>query len=229
MSHAIAYPYTAPNTAPKKNTLEQQTQLTTATVLHAYSHNYTLALSAEATEHHASLAPSCLLAPQAQDTVLVACLDAGQYVILAVLFRVTTDTASVLLPHNTTMECQDTLTVRSAHSLNLESGTELSLRSDTLDATAATIQARAMSVNTIFDTVETCCRHLTNMGQTAVSAFKNFTQCLGESKKMVAGTDENHSKNTLLVAEENVTTATKNSITLAGEVARTDAKLIQLG
>ena len=46
---------------------------------------------------------------------------------------------------------------------------------------------------------------------------------------MVEGSDETHCANATLVAEEKTTVMSKDSLQLAEETARTDAKLIQLG
>jgi len=179
--------------------------------------------------HEAPLAASCLLAPQENDIVLLACLEHGVKVILSVLFRDEAATARVLLPKNSAIECPGELTVRAASSLDLQSGQTLHLESENLDVSAKSAAVAIVKVNTLCDTAEFCCRALTTLGQTAISTFRSFTQCLGESRRMVEGADETRCKNSILVADENATAMSKNNLSLAEETARTDAKLIQLG
>jgi hypothetical protein len=179
--------------------------------------------------HEASLAASCLLAPREQDTVLLASLEDGAQVILAVLFHEKTAPARLRLPENSAIECPGSLTVRSGRLLNLQSAGALRLESEDLAVSAVNAAASIVKVKTVCDTAELCCRALTSLGQTALSVFRSFTQCLGESRRMVEGTDETRCKNSTLVADENATVMSKNSLALAEETARTDAKLIQLG
>jgi hypothetical protein len=179
--------------------------------------------------HEALLAASCLLEPREQDAVLLACLENGADVILSVLFRDETATARLRLPKNSAVECPGELTVRSAVSLGLQSGKALRLESEELSVSAVSASATAARVNTAFDTAEFCCRALTALGQTAVSAFRSVTQCLGESRRMVEGSDETRCANSVLIAGETATALSRNSLALAEETARTDAKLIQLG
>ena len=179
--------------------------------------------------YEAPLAASCLLAPRENDVVLLACLENGTEVILSVLFHDESATARVLLPKNSAIECPGELTVRAASSLDLQSGQALRLESENLDVSARNATAAIVKVNTVCDTAEFCCRALTTLGQAAVSAFRSFTQCLGESRRMVEGSDETRCKNSTLVADENATVMSKTSLTLVKETARTDAKLIQLG
>jgi hypothetical protein len=179
--------------------------------------------------HEASLATSCLLEPGENDVVLLACLENGAEVILSVLFHDETATARVVLPKNSAIECPGELTLRAASSLDLQSGQALRLQSQDLDVSAGSATAAVVRINTVSDTAEFCCRVLTTLGQTAVSTFRSFTQCLGESRRMVEGSDETRCKNSTLVADENACVMSKNSLTLVKETARTDAKLIQLG
>lgn len=179
--------------------------------------------------HDASLAASCLMQPQEGDTVLLAFLENGVSVILAVLFRDETAKARLLLPSSSAVECPGTLTVRGAAGLDLQSGGTLSLESNNLAATAETGTLHVSAVKTVSDTAELCCRSLTTLGQTALSVFRSLTQCLGASRRMVEGDDETRAGNSTLVVEENATVMSKNGLTLAEETSRTDAKLIQLG
>ena len=179
--------------------------------------------------HEASLAASCLLEPGENDIVLLACLENGAEVILSVLFHDETAAARVLLPKNSALECPGELTVRAASALDLQSGRALRLESESLDVSAMSATAAIVKVDTVFDTVKLCCRALTTLGQAAVSAFRSFTQCLGESRRMVEGSDETRCANSTLVADESAVVMSKNSLTLVEETARTDARLIQLG
>ena len=177
----------------------------------------------------ASLAASCLLEPRVDDTVLLACLENGTDIILSVLFREATAPSCVRLPRNSAIECPGELTVRAASSLDLQSGRALCLESDDLRVSAVTASATAVKVNTVSDTAEFCCRTLTTLGQTAVSVFRSLTQCMGESRKMVEGADETRCVTSTVVAGETATVLSKNSLNLAEETARSDAKLLQLG
>ena len=179
--------------------------------------------------HEASLAASCLLEPRENDLVLLACLENGAHVILSVLFHDATARARLLLPRNSAIECPGELTVRSASSLDLQSGKALRLETEDLHVSAMNAAAALVKVNTVADTAQLCCRSLTTLGQSAVSAFRSFTQCLGESRRMVESTDETHCANATLVADETATVMSKNSLNLTKETSRTDAKLIQLG
>ncbi|MDR3176386.1 MAG: DUF3540 domain-containing protein [Desulfovibrio sp.] len=179
--------------------------------------------------HEATLAASCLLEPRENDVVLLAALENDADVILSVLFRDETATARLLLPQDSAVECPGKLTVRGASSLDLQSGKTLRLESEDLNVSAMNAAATVAKVNTIFDTAELCCRALTTFGQTALSAFRSFTQCLGESRRMVEGVDETRCASSTLVADETATVMSRNTLALAEETARTDARLIQLG
>lgn len=184
---------------------------------------------ADGIAHEASLAASCLLEPGENDVVLLACLENGGGVIVSVLFRDEAATARVRLPLDSNIECPGKLALRGGSSLDLHSGDTLSLASQDLRLSSHSATANILRLNTMIDTADLCCRALTTLGQTAVSAFRTVTQCLGESRKMVEGDDETHCANATLVAGENATTMSKNALTLAEDTSRTDAKLIQLG
>lgn len=177
----------------------------------------------------ASLAASCLLEPKENDAVLLTSLENGADVILAVLFRDESAEALVRLPDNSAVACRGALTLRGESSLGLQSGASLRLESPDLNVSSQSATAHVMKLNTVIDTAELCCRALTSLGRTAVSVFRTMTQCLGESRRMVEGSDETRCGSSTLVAEENATVMSKNSLQLTEETARTDAKLIQLG
>lgn len=179
--------------------------------------------------YEAPLAASCLLQPRENDLVLLACLENNDAIILSVLYHDPTAPARVRLPRNSAIECPGELAVRAASSLDLQSGQSLRLESEDLKVSSATASMAALKVNTVFDSAEFCCRALTTLGQTAVSMFRSFTQCLGESRKMVEGADETRCADSTLVAGETATVMSKNSLNLTKETSRTDAKLIQLG
>lgn len=202
-------------------------RLATGKVLRTETAAFRVVCGCEA--HDASLAASCLLRPQEGDTVLLAFLENGVSVILAVLFRDETTEACLRLPHASAVECPGTLAVRGAAGLDLQSGGTLSLESNNLVATADTGTLHVTSVRTVSDTVELCCRSLVTLGQTALSIFRSLTQCLGDSRRIVEGDDETRAGNSTLVVDENATVMSKNGLTLAEETSRTDAKLIQLG
>ncbi len=176
-----------------------------------------------------SLAASCLMQPQEGDTVLLAFMENGVAVVLAVLFRDETAQARLLLPPSSAVDCPGTLTVRGAAALDLQSGGTLSLESDALAATANSGTLHVSAVKTVSDTAELCCRSLTTLGHTALSVFRTLTQCLGASRRIVEGDDETRAGNSTLIVDENATVMSKNGLTLAEETSRTDAKLIQLG
>lgn len=178
---------------------------------------------------NAELAASCLLKPEIGDTVLVTLLDNGQAVILSVLFRDDSQKARLTLPDQSTIECKNELTIQSAASLSLQSGNNLQMDAVDLAVNSCNATANFVNLNTITDKAEVCCRLLTTLGQSAISAFKTFTQCVGQSHKMIAENEETHCKNSTLVAEENATVMGENTLTIAKDTSRTDAKLIQLG
>ncbi len=192
-------------------------------------HDDSFRVLAGSVAHKASLAASCLLQPRENDIVLLACLEDGSDVILSVLFRDETTEACFRLPQNSVIDCSGELTMRGASSLELQSEKNISLESQELKVCAINAVAHMVTVNTVFDKADFCCRALTTLGQTAISVFRSFTQCLGESRRMVEGTDETHCAGSTLMADETATVMSKNSLALAEETARTDAKLIQLG
>lgn len=204
-----------------------EARLVTATVIGRSRGSFRVL--ADAAVHEAALAASCLLQPEPQDVVLLACLEDGATVILSVLFRDEKAQALLRLPDQSALECRGSLAVRGAAALNLQSGKRLTMESDELHVSAVSAEAEAVSIKTVCDTAQMCCRALTTLGHTALSAFRSLTQCLGESKRMVQGADETHCGNSTLVADENATVMSTNSLSLAKESARTDAKLIQLG
>ena len=176
----------------------------------------------------ATLAVSCLLAPQVHDTVLTAHLEDGASVILSVLYRQEAP-AIVRLPENSTIECAENLTLQCGAALSLQSGKTLNVQSEDMHVAAMKASANIMNIHTLCDTAEHCCRVVTSIGQTAVSMFRSVTQCLGQSTKMVEGNDEVRCANSTLLANEQATVMSKNSLFLTEETSRTDAKLIQLG
>jgi hypothetical protein len=179
--------------------------------------------------HDAFLAPSCLLEPREGDEVLLAFLQNGAQVVLAVLFRDKAAAARLRLPQDSAVECPGRLTLRGAQALDLQSGNTLRLEAEDLAVAAASATANVAALKTVSDTAEFCCRSLTTLGHTAVSVFRSLTQCLGSARRMVEGDDETHCANSSLVADQNASVVSKNSLSLAEETARTDAKLIQLG
>ena len=184
---------------------------------------------ADGTVRDASLAASCLLEPRENDVVLLAGLENGADVILSILFRDESAEALVRLPDNSAVECRGALTLRGESSLGLQSGEALRLESRDLNISSRNATANVVKVNTVIDTAELCCRALTSLGQTAVSVFRSVTQCLGESRRMVEGSDATRCGNSTFAAEAHATVMSINSLQLTEETARTDAKLIQLG
>ena len=203
-----------------------EARLVTGKVIHIHSDSYRVLASHVAC--NASLAASCLLAPQERDTVLTALLEDGSSVILAVLFREEAP-ARLRLPENSTIECADSLTLRTGTTLALQSARDLRLQSQNLDVGAENASASVVNARTVCDTAEHCCRVLSSIGQRAVSVFHSVTQCLGESHRMVQGADETRCTSSTLLVDESATVMAKNSLNLTEETARTDAKLIQLG
>jgi hypothetical protein len=177
--------------------------------------------------HEAQTAASCLLQPQSGDTVLLACLEDGTHVVLAVLFRV--GEARLRLPERSTLECAGGLTVRCADSLDLQSGRTMRLHTEDLGVAAKACDLRVLSLKTLADTVDMCCGTLSSYGKHALSVFSSLTQCLGSSRRVVEGEDETRAGGSTLIVEENAVVMSKNKLSLAEETARTDAKLIQLG
>ncbi len=179
--------------------------------------------------HKASLAASCLLSPQAGDIVLVAYLENGEYCILSVLVQAQPESATLSLPKNSAIKCQGALSLIAEQGLNLRTADLLDIQARETQFTSAKAQAHVLEGSAVFQNLKVCSQNLVSLGKSALQNFKNFTQCLGESKRMVEGTDENHCKNSVLIASEQATVLTKNSHTLVKETARTDAALIQLG
>ncbi|MDR1777086.1 MAG: DUF3540 domain-containing protein [Desulfovibrio sp.] len=177
----------------------------------------------------ARLAASCLLRPQKGDTVLLAQLEDGRHIVLAVLFRDEGERACLRLPPQSDMECAGALTVSCAEALELQSGQRLGMRAADLAVTAKNGALHILNVKSASDVVEVCCRALTTLGGTALSVFRSLTQCLGSSRRVVEGDDETRAGNSTLMTGGNAVVMSKNGLNLAEETARTDAKLIQLG
>ncbi|MDR2801228.1 MAG: DUF3540 domain-containing protein, partial [Desulfovibrio sp.] len=137
--------------------------------------------------------------------------------------------ARLLLPPETSLECPGRLNLLATDALELQSGRELGLRSENLAVVAGDALLHITRVKTVSDVVELCCRALSSLGDTALCAFRSLTQSLGASRRLVEGDDETRARNSALIVEESATVMSKNSLTLAEETARTDAKLIQLG
>jgi hypothetical protein len=177
----------------------------------------------------ASPAASCLLRPQRDDTVLLAELEDGATVILAVLFRSGQTPARLVLPPETSLECPGRLNLLAADALELQSGRRLGLRTGELSVAAERGALHIANVRAVSDVAELCCRAFSSLGDTALSAFRSLTQCLGASRRLVEGEDETRARNSTLIVEENATVMSRNGLTLSEETSRTDAKLIQLG
>lgn len=208
----------------KKN---QEAQILTATIESVGEKEYYVVLYHQLCE--AQLAASCLLKPQVGDTVLLAHIEGGAAVILSVLYRNESSQAHLVLPAQSTLDCAESLTVRATAALSLQSGQAMNVDAHDLNLRSHNASANMVNVSTIADKAEMCARFLSSMGQTALSVFSSVTQCFGKSQKMVTGTDETHCQSSTLVAEEEVTTMSKNAVNLAKDTSRTDAKLIQLG
>jgi hypothetical protein len=174
-------------------------------------------------------AASCLLLPQRDDTVLLAALEDGTHVLLAVLFRSGETQARLILPSESSLECPGRLSVRATEELELHSGRAMGLRAEDLAVTAQNAALHIAEVKSVSDAAEICCRAFSSLGDTALSVFRSLTQCLGSSRRMVEGDDETRAGNSTLIVTENATVMSKNGLNLAEETARTDAKLIQLG
>lgn len=174
-------------------------------------------------------AAGCLLLPVCNDTVLLALLENGQAVVISVLFRQEAAAATLRLPEQSHVECAGELHLRARRSLALQSPCELRLEAQNLHVSAGKTAAQMLDVAAQMDVASVCCRELTSFGQSSVSAFGSVSQCCGESRKLVEGNDETRCANASLVATEQVAVMSRNSVQLAEETARTDAKLIQMG
>ena len=179
--------------------------------------------------YEASLAASCLLEPEINDIVLLAGLENGQSIILSVLFRAEGAQARLNLPQDSAISCPGRLALRAAAGLELESGQELNLKSESMNLAAKEASAQIAKASALLDTAQLCCRALTTFGHNALTVFHSLTQCLGRSQRLVEGADETRCAESTLVASENATVMSKNQLNLAEETARTDAKLIQMG
>jgi hypothetical protein len=177
----------------------------------------------------AGLAPSCLLRPQKNDTVLLAELEDGTWLILAVLARSEDAEARLILPPESSLVCPGRLRLTAADSLELQSGRKMGLHTGELAVSAKNGAVRIAEIKAVSDVAEFCCRAFSSLGDTALSVFKSLTQCLGSSRRMVEGDDETRAANSTLIVAENATVISKNGLTLAEETARTDAKLSPLG
>ncbi len=181
------------------------------------------------TLHGAELAASCLLEPQEHDTVLVACLENGQYMILSVLVQHTCASSGLSLPPNTTISCAGSLALCTEQDLHLQSGKGVHVSTEEISAQATSAHTHIIHAKSTFNSLQICANTITSLGKKAIHSFKSLTQCLGSSKRMVEGRDETQCKNSSLVAEETASVMAENSIHLAKETARLDAKLIQIG
>jgi hypothetical protein len=178
----------------------------------------------------AQLAASCLMRPEQNDTVLLARLEDGASLILAVLYRA--DALSVChlsLPRESSLECPGRLTVTTAEALALQSGQKMDLQADTLSVSAASADMRITRLTAMLNKIDACCHSLYTLGHSAQLVFRSLTQCLGSSRRMIEGEDETRAGSSTLVVTENATVLAKNGLTLVEDTARTDAKLIQLG
>ncbi len=174
-------------------------------------------------------AAGCLLLPARNDTVLLALLENGQAVIISVLFRQETAAATLRLPQESHVECAGALNLRARNSLALQAPHELRLEARDLHVTAGKTAAQMLDVAAQMDVANFCCRELTSLGRSSVSAFGSVSRCCGESRKLVEGSDETHCANASLTATEQVAVMSRDSVHLAEETARTDARLIQMG
>lgn len=174
-------------------------------------------------------AASCLLMPTCNDMVLLALLESGQAVIVSVLFRQEEAAATLRLPQDSHVECAGELSLRAQRSLALQAPRELRLEARDLHMSASKTAVQMLDVAAQMDTANVCCRKLTSLGESSVSAFGSVSQCCGESRKLVEGNDETHCTNASLIATEQLAVMSRNSVHLAEETARTDARLIQMG
>jgi hypothetical protein len=204
----------------------RRAELVTAQVLDVQGGLFRVAV--ESAVFAAALAPSCLLRPRSNDTVLLAELEYGDPMILAVLARDEAAEASLRLPARCAVSCAEELAL-SAPALRLAGAESLDVQSRDMTVAARTASASFVGVKTLAEAAELCCRSLSTLGKTALSVFESVTQCMDSSRRMVRGEDETHAGNVSVTADENLSVMSKNSLALTEETSRTDAKLIQLG
>lgn len=182
----------------------------------------------------AMLAASCLMQPEKGDTVILARLDHNRetddLVVLAVLARADNSRPCRLrLPENSRFETAGNLELLAMNSLSLHGGQAMDMQTENLTLTAAQGHVRMTRLETVADTVRTWCRSLHSMGVQAQTVFHSLTQCLKISRRIVENEDETRAGKSTLIVSETVAVQAKNTITLAQDVARTDAGQIQLG
>lgn len=178
----------------------------------------------------ADIAASCLMLPEKGDTLLLACLEDGGFSVLAVLARAASaGPCRLRLPAGSRLEAPGDLTLAAANALTLHGGQNMRVHTPALSVAAEESRLHVTRLEAVADTINSWCRSLQSVGVRVTAVYRTLTQCLTKSRRIVEKEDETRAGSSTLIVTETATVQAANTLTLAGEVARTDAGQIQLG
>ncbi|QIM48535.1 DUF3540 domain-containing protein [Pusillimonas sp. DMV24BSW_D] len=139
----------------------------------------------------ARLAASCLLTPEAGDTVLVShATGHNTGFILAILQRNDPDSGSLNLPGGAQLHTNQAGVELQTQNLHLNSAFQLQLNSGTLDINALSSTIKVKHWQGWFDTVESCAVNASFTAKTFSSQVGRLIQRLKESFRRIDGLEE---------------------------------------
>lgn len=180
--------------------------------------------------HHARRAFSCIVEPQADDTVLFSIDERMQCHILSILERPQAQTSHLNFPGDVTMNAQNgQMQLNASQGLNITTERHMNLVSDeislfsskalfkidSLSAIGSTLMARINNVQTFATSIETVAEH--------------WLQKLKNSFRHVEGVDQFKAKDSIHTVQNLYSMRSKQAAILAKKDIKIDAERIHMG
>ena len=179
---------------------------------------------------HARVAVSCLLEPQAGDTVLVSSVpDSSDNFILAILERPDATQGVLSLPGNTHINLGPDQIELQAGTLALNSRKQIDISSGQVNVTAAASRITINHCQGGFDTVEASAVHVSLVAKTLSSRLGRLIQRAVESFRKTDGLDEVHAGRSTTRIEGHQQTRAGHVTTIAEGFVKIDGQKIDLG
>ena len=167
----------------------------------------------------ASVAASCLLAPEIGDEVLFAPLDDGRAFVLAVLTRKATE-AQLAFPHGVRVASPAPVRLQSSQTLELTAA-DTSLATGSLQVQAASAEATIASASLVT-------RMLRSFGERLEQTFARFAGRFGSAQRLISGDDETQAQNMRVCVQDCSLTQAGTVTQLAKDVVRIDAPQVHI-
>lgn len=175
-------------------------------------------------------AKSCLVEPEVGDDVLVAFGRGGRAFILAVLEREEGSKTTLSVDGDLDLKVeQGRFGVRAARGLSLTSGDELSLLGRALNVSALEGKVFVEKLHHIGSRLRAEVEAIKTVGTVCDSVFERVSQRVKRSFRTVEDIDQLKAKKIDYAAESTMALRAENAVVHAEEIAKVDAKQIQLG